>query len=195
MRKFTIILAALALTAAAFQKEASAQTRYETVDTVIYRQAAAADSTLYGRDIFSLMPSRAKGDDAEVVINQSDEISAAMSSHVKANSNRAIKGYRVRIYFDNKQNSRNASMATYSAFCSNHHDIPAYRSYVNPYFKVTVGDFRTKSEAMQFLTTIKGEYPAAFVIKENIKSPVVDKNNAVIADTVRIVRKVEFFND
>lgn len=194
MRKLTIILAAISL-ALASTGRVSAQVKYETVDTVIYRMAAAADSTLYGKDIFKLMPSKARGDAADVTINQSEEISSAMASHIRANSNRAIKGYRVRIYFDNKQNSRNASMATYSTFCSNHHDIPAYRSYVNPYFKVTVGDFRTKSEAMQFLATIKGEYPAAFVIKENIKSPAVDKKNAVIADTVKVVRKVEFFKD
>jgi hypothetical protein len=69
-----------------------------------------------------------------------------------------------------------------------HKDIPAYRTYTNPYFKVTVGDFRTKSEAMELLSRIRSEFPSAFVVKENIEYPVVDKNNAVVVDTVKVLR-------
>lgn len=181
-----ISVCALAL---AFSARANAQNA-ELVDSVVYRMAAAADSSLVGRDIISLMPSKKKGDVAEVVINQSSAIAAAMDAHIRSNAGRAIKGYRVRIYFDNKQNSRNASMAAYNSFRAAHHDVPAYRSYVNPYFKVTVGDFRTKSEAMAFLSQIKGEFPGAFVLKENIQAPVVDRENAFIADTIK-VRKIK----
>jgi len=190
MKKLFMIISVAALLLAAGSLRASAQVQYELVDSVVYTMAAAADSSLYGRSIYSLMPKKANGDIAEVSINQSSTISDALDAHVRANSTRAIKGYRVRIYFDNKQNSRNASMGVYNSFRAAHHDIPAYRSYVNPYFKVTVGDFRTKSEAMQFLATIKGEFPAAFVIKENIKSPVVDKNNAFVTDTIKVRRPV-----
>ena len=190
MKKTIAILAATAALLTTGNR-AAAQTRYETVDTVVYHMAAGADSTLYGKDIFSLMPSASKGDAASVNISQSPEIVAAMEAHIRSNSNRTIKGYRVRIYFDNKQNSRNASLAAYNSFRASHRNIPAYRIYVNPYFKVTVGDFRTKSEAMQFLAIIKGEYPAAFVVKENISFPSVDKSNAVVADTLRIVRQIK----
>ena len=71
-------------------------------------------------------------------------------------------------------------------------DIPhrAYRSYANPYFKVTVGDFRTKSEAMALLERIKYEFPSAFVVKENISYPIVDVNNAYVIDTVKVLRPV-----
>lgn len=191
MRKLIFILVATAALFSAMTTSVSAQERYELVDSVIFRMADAADSTLYGRSIYSLMPSRAKGDVATVTVNQSSAIASAMEAHVRSNSNRAIKGYRVRIYFDNKQNSRNASMAAYNSFCDRHHDVPAYRTYVNPYFKVTVGDFRTKSEAMQFMAQIKSEFPSAFVIKENIKSPVVDKANAFVADTIKVRRKIQ----
>lgn len=186
----TIALLALGLSASAGAQNRDDE-QYELVDTVVYRMAATADSTLTGKSIFSLMPSRAKGDAAEVVINQSEAIATAMSGHIRSNSTRTIKGYRVRIYFDNKQVSRNASMGVYNSFRSRWHDIPAYRSYVNPYFKVTVGDFRTKSEAMRFLEEIRGAFPSAFVVKENIQYPVVDKANAAIADTIKIRRKIE----
>jgi hypothetical protein len=80
------------------------------------------------------------------------------------------------------------SEETLKRFQTLHRDVPAYRTYSNPYFKVTVGDFRTKSEAMELLSRIRHEFPSAFVVKESIEYPVVDKNNAVVADTVKVIR-------
>ena len=55
---------------------------------------------------------------------------------------------------------------------------------------MTVGDCRTKSEAMELLSRIKRNFPSAFVVKENIQFPVVDKDNAYIVDTVKVLRPV-----
>lgn len=155
-------------------------------DSVIYRPSAVLDTLLAGHDIFKELPSVAKGDRAEVKVHQSEAIAAAMASHFVENPARAIQGYRVRIFFDNRQTARVESEAALNRFTSAHHDVAAYRSYVNPYFKVTVGDFRTKSEAMQLLVRIRNEYPSAFIVKENINFPVVDKANPVVADTVKV---------
>lgn len=163
---------------------------YEYADSVIYTRTAAADTSLVGRDIFSIMPSKAEGGNADVRVRQSGRIAEAMAGHVRANASRTIPGYRVRIFFDNRQSSRSDSQAILNVFCNSHPDIAAYRSYTNPYFKVTVGDFRTKSEAMQFLTEIKPSFPQAFLVKENINFPVVDREHAYIADTVRVLRKI-----
>ena len=70
------------------------------------------------------------------------------------------------------------------------HDVKAYRTYANPYFKVTVGDFRTRSEAMELLTRIKPLFPSAFIVKEPISFPVVDKDNAYVIDTVKVLRPI-----
>ena len=156
-------------------------------DTVIYRQSALLDTLLAGHDIFSEMPSVAKGDGADVKVHQSEGIASLMASHFAGNPLRAIQGYRVRIFFDNRQTARAESEATLNRFTAGHYEIPAYRSYANPYFKVTVGDFRTKSEAMQLLVRIKDEYPSAFIVKENINFPVVDKSRPVVADTVKVI--------
>jgi hypothetical protein len=55
-----------------------------------------------------------------------------------------------------------------------------------------VGDFRTKSEAMALLARIKGDFPSAFVVKENIEYPVVDTDNAVVVDTVKVLRPIVY---
>ena len=82
------------------------------------------------------------------------------------------------------------SEETLKKFESKYHDVKAYRTYANPYFKVTVGDFRTKSEAMDLLSRIKREFPTAFVVKESIEFPVVDKDNAYVVDTIKVLRPI-----
>lgn len=160
------------------------------VDSIIYVPTTAVDSSLVGLDIMSIMPSKAKGDKADVNVSSSAAIAGALKSHIEANPERKISGYRVRIFFDNSQSARKDSEATLKKFMSGHPGIAAYRSYQNPYFKVTVGDFRTRSEALELFERIKGEFPAAFILKENINYPVVDKDNAYTVDTVRVKKRV-----
>jgi hypothetical protein len=163
---------------------------YELVDSVVYIPAAVADSTLCGVNVFSAMPSKVLGDKGDVKIHQSSAIRDAMGTHIDNNASRTILGYRVRIFFDNKQTARNDSEAALKLFTSKYHGVAAYRSYVNPYFKVTVGDFRTKSEAVQLMKLIQVDFPAAFVVKENIYYPVVDKENSYIVDTIKVLRPI-----
>ena len=190
-----IIILLVSILACAFSQNLSAQTvpeGYELVDSVVYRPVSAVDTTLAGKDIFLLLPSREAGDDTDVNVNQSDNVRSSMREHVAANSKRTIAGYRVRIFFDNKQTARVESENTLKKFNTLFPDVLAYRIYANPYFKVTVGDFRTKSEAMALLARIKGDFPSAFVVKENIGYPVVDADNAVVADTVKVLRPIVY---
>lgn len=176
-----------------FAPESVAQTvpdGYELVDSVVYRPVAAVDSTLAGKDIFLVLPSGKAGDDVNVEIHQSDLIRNSTRQHISSNAKRNSTGYRVRIFFDNRQTARNESENTLKRFKQLFPEVAAYRIYANPYFKVTVGDFRTKTEAMSLLTRIKGAFPSAFVVKESIEYPVVDSDNAVVADTVKVLRPV-----
>lgn len=181
--------AALSFTAAVAQ-ERKAPEGYMYVDSVIYIRTATADSTLLGRNIFSVLPSKAKGGRADVNVHQSSEIRSAMESHVVSNAERNINGYRIRIFFDNKQNARTESEVALKRFTAKYHDMNAYRSYANPYFKVTVGDFRTKTEAMQMMKRILTDFPAAFIVKENINFPIVNKEHSYRTDTIKVLRPV-----
>lgn len=163
---------------------------YELVDSLVYRPASAVDTLLVGKNILDIMPQKDSGAVATVNVHQSDTLSASLKEHVAANAARTMNGYRVRIFFDNKQTARVASEETLKRFESMYHDVVAYRTYANPYFKVTVGDFRTKSEAMALLERIRYEFPSAFVVKENISFPVVDTEKAFVVDTVKVLRPI-----
>lgn len=154
---------------------------YELVDSIVYRPAATADSTLVGKSVF---------DYSGADIQQDAAVASAMGKHLAANREKTLTGYRVRIFFDNKQNARGASEEVVKRFRASHPGVPSYRSYMNPFFKVTVGDFRTKSEAMQLFQVLVQEFPAAFVVKENINYPAIEKQDNYVTDTLHILRRI-----
>ena len=187
-----ITLAAFLLTSSAFCLHAQEPVAvtipegYELADSLVYNPVSAIDTSLAGKDILLVMPDSQYG--ASVKVRQNEWIEEALRAHVQANASRPMPGYRVRIFFDNRQSARAESEATLKRFTDTYHGIGAYRTYANPYFKVTVGDFRTKSEAMELLGRIKHKFPGSFVVKENIEYPIVDKDNTYIVDTVQVLR-------
>lgn len=178
------------LCAMLFSVIAAAQNKTEEkvmVDSLVYRQASAVDSALVGKSIFNLLTAHDYGT-GDVKIHQSQAITGAMKQHIAKNPARTLTGYRVRIFFDNSKNARGMSENIMRTFRMNYLGVPAYRNYQNPFFRVVAGDFRTKSEAMEFLQKIKSSYPSAIVVKENIKFPAVDKEHNYVVDTVMVAR-------
>lgn len=160
------------------QQELAAPEGFEYVDSVVYVRVPVVDSAYVGVDVF------------DFDVRQSEVIASSMMSHIAANSQRSLSGFRVRIFFDNKQTARVESENTLKKFEQMYPDILAYMTYSNPYFKVTVGDCRTRSEAMALLRRIRKEFPSAFVVKENISYPAVDKTHVYDLDTIRVLRPV-----
>ena len=176
MRRYIVLTIIVAAFAAAPLKAQNAGTESQ-VDSVVYIPAASMDASLAGKDVFNV-----------VTVHQSQAIADAMKGKIERNKSRRMTGYRVRIFFDNKQNARSASEAAMGRFQAAYPGHGVYRSFASPYFKVTVGDFRTKSEAMQMMRRIKADVPAAFVVKENINYPIVDRDHAYDVDTVSVSR-------
>ncbi len=129
-------------------------------------KAQSVDSTLVGKSIFSVVASS-----GNVTIHQSESILNVINNHIRANAEKPIPGFRVRIFFDNTQSARTLSEEVLNRFLEMGTGYHAYRSYSSPFFKVAVGDFRTKSEALSLLHKIKNEFPASFIVKDNIRYP------------------------
>ena len=127
---------------------------------------AQVDSTLLGVDILSLINQNGSA-------NQSREIRNALSRHIVANSSTKLQGYRVRIFFDSDRTARAKSASIAAGFREKYPEIPVYVSHVSPYFKVAVGDFRTRADAQRFASKLSatGAYPYVFVVKEQINYP------------------------
>ena len=79
-----------------------------------------------------------------------------------------IRGYRVRIFFDNSQSARTQAQQTMARFREIYPSIPVYMDYDDPYFKVTVGNCITYEEAVILCGKIKDSFELAFPIRVEI---------------------------
>lgn len=77
-----------------------------------------------------------------------------------------LEGFRVQIYSGNKkQPARDARLK----FSRVYRKTKAYEVYEQPYFKVRVGDFKTKMEALKFKNDLIKHFPNCFIVKDDIK--------------------------
>jgi len=105
------------------------------------------------------------------IINDS-RLDTLMKKYIETNTiNPDIHGWRIEIYFEAGNYSKKQAMEAKSEFVENHPEVPAYVLFQQPYYKVRVGDFRTKMEAEKFLKEYEDEYPNAFVVTDEINFP------------------------
>ena len=86
----------------------------------------------------------------------------------KNNSNRisnSISGFRIQLFSGNERANANAIKTKFLKLYPNQ---PAYISYQQPYFKIRVGNFRTKLEAKIFYNTIKSEFSDCIIVTDKI---------------------------
>jgi len=137
-------------------------------DTLSLHQKAQLDSSLAKKGIFDDMPSN-------VSVNQDQSVKGAYLSILEKNQEGAqFTGFRIKIFQSSAQSARTESENAVVRFRDMFPDIPAYRSFSSPYFKVSVGDFRTRVEAEKLLRQIRQNFPTATVVKEKMKYPSLD---------------------
>ena len=126
--------------------------------------SAQVDSTLMGCSILSVLG-------PGVTVNQSRTMRSALDSYISNNAAKKLSGYRIRVYFDNGQSARTRSEAIARSISNAFPGIGVYRTFESPNFKVCVGDFRTKDEALKVYHALKATYPTAIILKETINYP------------------------
>jgi len=121
---------------------------------------------------------KAQSDSIKIVssdtnIVQDKRVNELVLKHVLINEAKKgkIQGYRVQIHFGTEKAK---AMDVKSKFMTQNNDIPSYLDYQQPYFKIRVGDFRTKLEAYKLLQDIMDDFPGAFIVSDEIELPKID---------------------
>ena len=83
-----------------------------------------------------------------------------------------IDGYRIQIYAGGDLEEANKVR---SDFLEKFPGYGAYRLWVQPTFRVRVGDFPTRNDAMIFSNQVHKEFPGAFVVPDKIEKPKIRK--------------------
>ncbi len=151
MKRILFILTALLLSCATLKAQDTTRT-------------APVDTTLLGRDILSTLGSGAQ-------VEQSNTIRQALQQYTLHNAEKPISGYRIRVFYDNGPQARIKSENIVQTLQKQFPEVLVYRSFESPNYKVSIGDFRSKDEALRIFNAIKGTYPTAFIIKESINYP------------------------
>ncbi len=118
---------------------------------------------------------KAYSSEGKVQIFQDADILVLMNDYInKKKSEKGMLGYRVQIFFASGHTARENANNIRNKFVSNYKDIPVYVVFEDPNFKVRVGDFRTKSEALAVLVQVEEQYKGAYIVKDFVKFAELD---------------------
>lgn len=81
-----------------------------------------------------------------------------------------IPGYRIQIYKESGNTALDKALTIRDNF-EKRFNVPGYITFNEPYYRVRVGNFRTRLDALRFLAKIKWAYPLAWEIKDDIQIP------------------------
>lgn len=108
-----------------------------------------------------------------VNITQENGITELVNFHlIQQKAIKGIRGYAISIFIDSGQEASENANKVMSQFISKYEaeyeDVKCYKRFESPFYKVYVGDFRTKSDALRFYQVIKRDYPEDAFIREVI---------------------------
>jgi hypothetical protein len=83
-----------------------------------------------------------------------------------------MEGFRIQIYSSANRNAREESAKARAEFMSKFPDIDSYQLFAEPgYWKIRVGNFRTKTEATRLFLLISKIFPDAYIVPDIINLP------------------------
>lgn len=123
------------------------------------------------QDIFQKLEAKEEGL-GEIVIFQDMRINELIYNSIEYNKRKGgISGYRIRIFSNLGNNAREQSQATMAKFHELFPEIAIHREYESPYYKVYVGDYRSKVDALGDFKRIKRYFRSAFIVPDKIDYP------------------------
>ena len=120
-------------------------------------EAAAADTSI----VQSL--TRPSGG-AQVVVTQDSVLDVRLSRNsgsLKVNEEGHIftQGYRIQVFSDNRRNAREEADVRSQYIAESDTLIPVYVTYLSPFWRLRIGDYRTYEEAFIQMQAIKKQFP------------------------------------
>jgi hypothetical protein len=113
-----------------------------------------------------------------VEIKQDIRVDSLLSRHISANARiDGINGYRIQIFRGSGRNAREQANEAKASFISEFPDIESYLIFDPPnYFKVRVGDYRTRHDAYPDFQRVKQKFPNAYPVSDIISYPDLKDN-------------------
>jgi len=108
-----------------------------------------------------------------LTINHDPRIDTLIRRYILYNMRQGgMEGYRIQIYNSSEKNAREESGKRRAEFIGQFPDIVSYATFDRPsYYKIRVGDYRTRIEGTRYLMMIRRVFPDAILVPDIINFP------------------------
>jgi hypothetical protein len=139
--------------------------------TIFVRSQSVVKTT----DLFK----RTDSNSGQLTINQDPAIDTLISRYILKYRNveekygyAGMDGFRIQIYSSSNRNAREESGKVRADFMSRFPEIESHLIFAEPgYYKIRVGDFRSKTEATKIYLQISSAFPNAYIVPDIINFP------------------------
>ena len=111
---------------------------------------------------------------AKDTVIKDERIEWLLEQHKLINASKGVPGFRVQIYADLGTRSKQRTEEVQEEFDELYPEVGSYLIYEEPYFKLRVGNFRTRLDAKRFLESISSDFEYAFIVPDEIEFPGFD---------------------
>jgi hypothetical protein len=95
-----------------------------------------------------------------------EDIKKLLEKNREYNISQKIYGFKILIFSQTGNGSKSNALAAKSNFLEIFSGVPVYLVYEEPYFKVKIGNFKTRKNALEFLRIIQDTYPNCFIVQD-----------------------------
>ena len=116
------------------------------------------------------IPDSATG--TKVTINQSPEIESFVFKHLAKSQGTKVQGWRIRVY-SGRGHAALKEWDRLSVELQQKYNVNIYKEFEHPHYKIYMGDFRSRNEALKFSKQIEHKYtplingPRDIIVKYN----------------------------
>lgn len=107
-------------------------------------------------------------------VSRDERVDFLQEAHRRFNRQAGMSGFRVQIYTDSGNRSKLRTDRVKAEFDAKFPNVPSYISYNEPDYRIRVGDFRTRLDALRFLNEISSTYLSAIIVVDKINFPPLD---------------------
>jgi hypothetical protein len=103
-----------------------------------------------------------------ITIEQSERMESLVATHIAMNRRTAgVEGFRVQLFSGVGSKARQEALDVKAKVLSEFPDEHIFIEYSAPFWRVRVGSFRHKHEALPLLEKLRKLFPACYVVKTN----------------------------
>jgi len=129
-------------------------------------------SGVSGQALSGIPENRENINSSGVIIHVDPRIDRMIERLIAANKGKqGVDGYRIQIFFNSGPEARDEANRLKAKILSDYPGVPVYIIFQSPFYKVRIGDFRTKNDALGTYYSLKRKFPSAYIVKDIIRLP------------------------